>query len=153
MLEPHLAEKKHQEESKLWHPKPPACTNFLHATLHWENRKDEKEHSAEGSRCTKHTGEGGRKKELISMQTFSKQRLEMQKGWQWVGDKLLPEIGQIVFHKDHLLSPWATHKVKWCCKIEKQSANQHNMLTAGSRLKDLWPCPRESEQGKETSPQ
>jgi hypothetical protein len=37
-------------------------------------------------------GEG---KELISTGTFSKQRLEMQKGQQWVGGKPLPEIGQI----------------------------------------------------------
>jgi hypothetical protein len=31
--------KKHQEESKLWHPEPPACTKLLHATLHWENSR------------------------------------------------------------------------------------------------------------------
>jgi hypothetical protein len=29
MLEPHLAEIKHQEESKLQHPEPQACKNFL----------------------------------------------------------------------------------------------------------------------------
>jgi hypothetical protein len=46
-------------------------------------------------------GEG---KELISMGTFSKQRLERQKGQQRANDKPLPEIGQVVFHKAHLLS-------------------------------------------------
>jgi hypothetical protein len=40
----------------------------------------EKEHAAEGAGCWKHTGEGRRAKELISMRTFSKQRLERQKG-------------------------------------------------------------------------
>jgi hypothetical protein len=74
-------------------------------------------------------------------------------GRQWVGDKLLPEIWQIVDHKSHLLSQWATSKVKQCCKIEKQSANQHNMLTAESQLTDCWPCPRERVHSKETSPQ
>jgi hypothetical protein len=34
MLEPHLAEIKHQKESKLQHPEPLACTKLLHATLH-----------------------------------------------------------------------------------------------------------------------
>jgi hypothetical protein len=37
-LQPHMAEKTHQE-AKLWHPKPPACTKLLHITLHWENRR------------------------------------------------------------------------------------------------------------------
>jgi hypothetical protein len=73
-------------------------------------------------------------------------------GQQWVGDKLLPEIRQIAVHKAHLLSQWAISKVRWHCKIEKQSANQHNMLTAKSQLMDLWPCPRERAQGKETAP-
>jgi hypothetical protein len=50
------------------------------------------------------TREGYRGKELISTQTFSKQRLERQKGQQWVGDKLLPAIRQIGVHKAHLLS-------------------------------------------------
>jgi hypothetical protein len=54
-----------------------------------------------------------------------------------MGDKLLPEIRQIVAHKVHILSQLATSKVKRCCKIEKQSANQHNTLTAGSGLMDL----------------
>jgi hypothetical protein len=40
----------------------------------------EKEHTAEGMGCCKHTREGRRSKELISMQTFSKQILERQKG-------------------------------------------------------------------------
>jgi hypothetical protein len=38
------------------------------------------------------------------MKTFSKQRLERQKGQQWAGDKPLLEIGQIVLHKAHLLT-------------------------------------------------
>jgi hypothetical protein len=81
--------------------------------------------------------EGGQGKELISVQTFSKQRLERQKGWLQVGDKLLPEIGQIAVHKAHLLSQWATSKVKRCCKMEKPSANHHNTLTAGSHDRSL----------------
>jgi hypothetical protein len=68
------------------------------------------------------------------MQTFSKQRLERQKGWQLAGDKPLPEIEQVAVHKDHLLSQWATSKIKEHCKIEKQSANHHNTLTAGGQL-------------------
>jgi hypothetical protein len=39
MLEPHLAEIKHQWESKLWHSEPLACRKLLHITLHWENRR------------------------------------------------------------------------------------------------------------------
>jgi hypothetical protein len=62
-------------------------------------------------------------------------------------------IGQVVVHKTHLLSQWATSKVRQHCKIEKQSANHHSMLTSGGRLTDHWPCPRERGQGKETSPQ
>jgi hypothetical protein len=53
-----------------------------------------------------------------------------------VGDKPLPEIGQVVVHKDHLLSQWITPKVKWYCKIEKQKANYLNTLTAGGQLTD-----------------
>jgi hypothetical protein len=70
-----------------------------------------------------------------------------------VGDKLLLKIGQVVVQKAHLLSQWATSKVKQPCKIEKQTANHHNTLTAGSQLTDHWPCPRERGWGKETSPQ
>jgi hypothetical protein len=65
----------------------------------------------------------------------------------------LPEIEQTVVHKAHLLSLWATSKVKQLCKIEKQSANQHKTLTKERQLTDFWPCPRERVQGKETSPQ
>jgi hypothetical protein len=64
----------------------------------------EKELAAEGVGCSKHTRERGRSKGLMSMQTFSKQRLERQKGQQWVGDKPLLEIGQIAIHKAHLRS-------------------------------------------------
>jgi hypothetical protein len=35
--------------------------------------------------------------------TFSKQRLERQKGQQLVGDRQLPEVGQVADHKTHLL--------------------------------------------------
>jgi hypothetical protein len=34
VLEPHLAEIKHQEESKLQHPEPLAHRKLLHAMLH-----------------------------------------------------------------------------------------------------------------------
>jgi hypothetical protein len=66
------------------------------------------------------------------MWTISKQKLERQECWQQLGDKLLPEIGQVVDHKAHLLSQWATPKVKHLCKIEKQTVKHHNTLTAGA---------------------
>jgi hypothetical protein len=66
------------------------------------------------------------------MQTFSKQRLEGQKCQQRAGDKPLCEIEQIAVHKVHLLSQWATSKVKQCGKIEKKTVNQHNTQTAGA---------------------
>jgi hypothetical protein len=134
-----------------WTDWPPALQKKKKNLNHKQGT--EKEHAAEGAGCYKQPGKGLRGKELISEGIFSKQRLERQKGWHQTGDKLLPEIGQVVVHKAHFLSQWATSKVKWCCKIEKQSANHHNMLTAGSQLTDLWPCPRERGQGKETSPQ
>jgi hypothetical protein len=65
-------------------------------------------------KCTR---KEGRSKELISRQTFSKQRLERQEGQQWAGDKPLPEIRQVSLHKAHLLSQRATSKVKQQCKI------------------------------------
>jgi hypothetical protein len=40
----------------------------------------EKEHAEEGAGCSEHTREGGKSKELIFTQTFSKQTLERQKG-------------------------------------------------------------------------
>jgi hypothetical protein len=198
-LDPHLAETKQQEESKLWHPEPLACGKHLHTKLHWENRRaptatrcqlqtclgdilqtkqvntkyhvvypqpplvlkkkmnnkqgTENYHTAEGRRCWKCTGEGGRSKELISTWTLSKQRLERQKGQQQAGNKPLSEIGQVAVHKAQLLSQWGTYKVKWHCKIEKQSANHHNTLTTGGRLMDHWTCPRERRRNKETSHQ
>jgi hypothetical protein len=121
---------------------------------HLNNKQGtEKEHTAEGQGTVSTLEKGERSKELISMGTFNKQRPKRQKGWQQTGDKPLPETEQVAVHKAHLLSQRAMSKVKRCCKIEKQSANHHNTLTAGSRLKDLWPCPRENRQGKETSPQ
>jgi hypothetical protein len=83
---------------------------------------------------------------------FSKQRLERQKGQQWAGDKPLPKIGQVEVHKAHLLSQWATSKVKWHCKIEKQSANHHNTLTAGGRLTHHWPFPEKWGEAKKQGP-
>jgi hypothetical protein len=38
MLEPCLAEVKHQGEQKLWHPEPLACGRFLYTTIHRKNR-------------------------------------------------------------------------------------------------------------------
>jgi uncharacterized protein YqcC (DUF446 family) len=81
----------------------------------------------------------GRGNELISTQPFSRQSLERQKGWQWVGDKLLPELGQVVVHKAHLLSQWA---IKQYCKTEKQTANHHNTLIEGGWLTHHWPLPQ-----------
>jgi hypothetical protein len=64
----------------------------------------EKEHATEGGGVLQVHQRRGRVKELITMQTFSKQRLERQKDSQQADDKLLPEIWQIVVHKAHLLS-------------------------------------------------
>jgi hypothetical protein len=36
--------------------------------------------------------------------TISKQTLEREEGQQWMGDKPLPEAGQVVYHKNHFLS-------------------------------------------------
>jgi hypothetical protein len=46
MLEPHLPGKKLQEESKPWHPEPPAHIKLLHIMLHWENKR-----AATATRC------------------------------------------------------------------------------------------------------
>jgi hypothetical protein len=75
-----------------------------------------------------------RDKELISAQTISKHMLERHEGQKQVGNKPLPEAGQVVDHKDHLLSQLAAPKVKLLCKIEKQTANHHNMLIVGGWL-------------------
>jgi hypothetical protein len=48
--------------------------------------------------------EGRSSKEMISAQTFTKERLERQKSQQKASDKLVPEIGQVVVDKVHLLS-------------------------------------------------
>jgi hypothetical protein len=71
----------------------------------------------------------GRGKELTSAQTISEQMLERQEGQEQVGDKPLPEAGQVADHRDHLLSQWAAPKVKLPHKIEKQTVNCHNTLT------------------------
>jgi hypothetical protein len=75
-----------------------------------------------------------RGKKLISTQTSVNKWLERQKGQQWAGDKLLPEIGQVAVHKVQLLSQQGTSKVKQHCKIEKQSANHQNMVMADGSL-------------------
>jgi hypothetical protein len=36
-----------------------------------------------------------------------------------MGDKPLPEAGQVVYHKNHFLSQWVAPKVKLPSKIEK----------------------------------
>jgi hypothetical protein len=51
-----------------------------------------------------------------------------------VVDKPLPEAGQAVNHKAHLLSQSPTPKVKHFHKIENQTANHHNMLTERGQL-------------------
>jgi hypothetical protein len=61
---------------------------------------------------------------------------ERQDGRQQEGDKPLPEVGQVVDHKTHLLRQRATPKIKLLCKIEKETANHHNILTEGGHLKD-----------------
>jgi hypothetical protein len=55
----------------------------------------EREHVAETAGCSECTGEGGRRKELITIQAFSKQSLERQTGQQRAGDKPLHQrIGE-----------------------------------------------------------
>jgi hypothetical protein len=39
-----------------------------------------------------------------------------------VGDKPLPEAGQVADHKNHLLNKWAAPKVNQPHKIEKQNS-------------------------------
>jgi hypothetical protein len=46
-----------------------------------------------------------------------------------VGNKSLPEEGQVVNHRAHLLSLCATLKAKLPHKTEKQTVNHHNILT------------------------
>jgi hypothetical protein len=68
--------------------------------------------------------------------------LERQEGQQQSGDKPLPEAQQ-VDHKAHLLSQWAAPNVNLLRKIEKQTANPHNMLTAGASWWNTDPAPEE----------
>jgi hypothetical protein len=140
---------KHSHLDRLTSPNPAKKKQKLN------KQGTEKEHTAEGAGCCNCTREGGRSKDLISTWTFNKQRPERQEGQQWTGDKPLPKIEQVAVHKTHILSQWATLKIKQHCKNEKQSANNHNTLTAGAggQLTDHWPCPKERERGKETSPQ
>jgi hypothetical protein len=76
-------------------------------------------HSKEGRSSESALEKGGKGKELSSSQTSVNKWLETQEGWQWVDDKPLLEKGQVVAHKAHLLSQWATAKVKQHWKIEK----------------------------------
>jgi hypothetical protein len=105
-----------------------------------------------GRSCRKHNGEGWRSKELISRQTFHKQRLERQKGRQWAGDKPLPEIGQKWSTK---LISWATEQYPKSYNNAKLKNNQQTITTTNSRglAEGSLPCPRDRRQGKETSPQ
>jgi hypothetical protein len=79
--------------------------------------------------------------------------LERQEGQQQLGDKPLPEARQVADHKAHLLSQWAAPNVNLLRKIEKQTANHHNMLTVEASWWNTDPTPEEVGQGKETSPQ
>jgi hypothetical protein len=83
---------------------------------------------------------------------ISKQKLERQKGQQQAGDKPLPEAGQVVDHKAHFLSQWATSKVKWLCKIEKQR-NITACWQQGAGWQNTDPVPEKGCQAKKTSPQ
>jgi hypothetical protein len=95
----------------------------------------EKEHAAEGAGCSEHTGEVGRSKELVYAWTFSKQRLQRQKGCQLAVDKPLPEIGQIAFYKAHLLSQWPTSKVKQFAKLKN---SQQTIITCWQQRAGWW---------------
>jgi hypothetical protein len=57
-----------------------------------------------GQKCRKHTTEAGRSKELIYPRTISKQMAGKAGRPTTVGDKPLPEVGQVADHKAHLLS-------------------------------------------------
>jgi hypothetical protein len=120
-------------------------------TKTWTINKLAHNRGGRNAEITPKKGEG--EKSWSSCELLVNKWLEMQEGEQQAGDKPLSEVGQVADHKAHLSSHWATTKVKWSCKIEEQSANHHNMLTAGGWLIDHWPCPRESGQGKETSSQ
>jgi hypothetical protein len=52
--------------------------------------------------------------------------LERQKGRQWEGDKLLPEIGQISVHKAHFLISEQHPKSNNTAKLKN---NQHTITT------------------------
>jgi hypothetical protein len=119
----------------------------------WINNKVKTNTQQRGWVLWKNTREGVRGKKLISPQTSVNKWLERQEGWWRVGDKPLPEIGQVLVYRAHLLSQWATFKVQQYWKTEKQSANLHNMLTERGQLTDHWQYPRERGWGKETSPQ
>jgi hypothetical protein len=106
------------QHSPLGRLNPPRKTK-QNKTKNWINKELKTNTQQRGWGAVSTPEKGGKGKELISVWTSSKQRLERQKGHQRVGDKLLPEIEQVAVHKTHLLSQWATSKVKWHCKIEK----------------------------------
>jgi hypothetical protein len=62
--------------------------------------------------------------------TTSKQMPERQEGQEQASNKPLPEAGQVVDHRDHLLSQWVAPKTELPCKTEKQTLKHHNTLTA-----------------------
>jgi hypothetical protein len=104
-------------------------TNAPHTQKNWIINTG-KGTCSRGVGCSESTGAGGG--------TRSCTLLKLLVNKDWKGKQT--DRGQV---KSCRLSQWATSKVKLCCKIEKQSENQHSMLTAESWLTDLWPCPRE----------
>jgi hypothetical protein len=105
-----------------------------------------------GWECWKCTGERERGKELISVQTLSKQTLERQKGEELVGDKPLPKAGQVVDHR----------AIFWACELHPKSNcptklknKQWTVITHWQQrgLIEHWNCLREKGWGKEISPQ
>jgi hypothetical protein len=118
----------------------------------WTINKEPKTNTHQRDRVGETTLEKGGRARSWSPTNFHNQKLERQEGWKWTSDKLLPEIGQVAVHKVHLLSQWATSKVKQHCKIEKQSANHHNTLTAGGRLMDHWLFPEKRGEAKKQAP-
>jgi hypothetical protein len=76
-------------------------------------------HSTKGELLKMHWRRGKGQGANLHELSVNKQ-LESQEGQQWVGDKPLLEARQVADHKGHLLSQWATPKVKWLCKTENK---------------------------------
>jgi hypothetical protein len=84
-----------------------------------------------GSENTESAPEKGEEQGTYPMWTINKQMARKPGRPRGGSDKPLPEVRQVVDYKAHLLSRWETPKVKGFCKIEKQTVNHHNTLTAG----------------------